>query len=63
MFLSQTKVELLKKLQHKEHVWSSKFLTQGMCTTDMISVEREIKSLRNQIKHQDVQEVLATSNP
>ena len=56
--LSAKKVELLKKLQSNENKWSSDFLTHGGCTTDMLKTENEIKSLRNQIKHQDVQEIL-----
>jgi len=56
--LSKKKVELLKKLQHKEHKWSSDFMTHGNCTTEMLKTEGEIKSLRNQIKHEDVQELL-----
>jgi hypothetical protein len=59
--LSKEKLELLKKLQHKEHTWSASLMTKGICTTDMLKTEREIKSLRNELKHQDVQELLATT--
>ena len=59
--LSKEKLELLKKLQEKEHTWSASLMTKGICTTDMLKTEREIKSLRNELKHQDVQELLATT--
>ena len=59
--LSEKKVELLKKLQHQEQMWTAEFLTHGGCSTVMLPVEREIKSLRNQLKHQDVQEKLAAT--
>jgi len=52
---------LLKKLQHKEHTWSASLMTNGICTTDMLKTESEIKSLRNELKHQDVQELLAAT--
>jgi len=52
---------LLKKLQHKEHAWSASLMTHGGCTTEMLTTESEIKSLRNQLKHQDVQENLAAT--
>jgi hypothetical protein len=59
--LSKEKLELLKKLQHKEHTWSASLMTNGGCTIDMLSTESEIKSLRNQLKYQDVQENLAAA--
>jgi hypothetical protein len=59
--LSKEKLELLKKLQHKEHTWSASLMTNGGCTTDMLATESEIKSLRNQLKYQDVQENLAAA--
>jgi len=59
--LSKEKLELLKKLQHKEHTWSASLRTNGGCTTDMLATESEIKSLRNELKHQDVQELLAAT--
>jgi len=52
---------LLKKLQHKEHTWSASLMTNGGCTIDMLATESEIKSLRNQLKYQDVQENLAAA--
>jgi Zn-dependent M16 (insulinase) family peptidase len=36
-------------------------MTHGGCTTDMLKTESEIKSLRNQLKHQDVQENLVAT--
>ena len=45
--LSKEKLELLKKLQHKEHTWSASLMTNGICTTEMLKTESEIKSLRN----------------
>jgi hypothetical protein len=36
-------------------------MTNGGCTTEMLSTESEIKSLRNQLKYQDVQENLAAA--
>ena len=44
--LSKEKLELLKKLQEKEHTWSASLMTNGICTTEMLKTEREIKSLR-----------------
>ena len=52
---------MLKKLQHLEHKWSAGFMTHGGCNVEMLQIEREIKSQRNTIKHQDVQEKLRQS--
>tara|TARA_R100000278_G_C5415402_1_gene144687 strand:- start:499 stop:657 length:159 start_codon:yes stop_codon:yes gene_type:complete len=51
----------LKKLQHLEHKWSSELLTHGGVHTGMTKIESDIKSVRNQIKYQDVQENLLAS--
>tara|TARA_R110000787_G_scaffold155953_1_gene269823 strand:- start:112 stop:297 length:186 start_codon:yes stop_codon:yes gene_type:complete len=59
--LSKEKLELLKKLQHEEHKWSASLMTNGGCSTDMLSTESNIKSIRNQLKYQDVQENLASA--
>jgi len=59
--LSKEKVELIKKLQAKEHEWTASLMTHGGCTTEMLATESEIKSLRNQLKYQDVQENLAAA--
>jgi len=60
--LSPEKVQMLKKLQHLEHKWSAGFLTHGGCNVEMLQIEREIKSQRNSIKYQDVQENLSASS-
>ena len=60
--LSPEKVQMLKKLQHLEHKWSAGFLIYGGCNVEMLQIEREIKSQRNTIKHQDVQENLSASS-
>tara|TARA_R100001086_G_scaffold179523_2_gene99599 strand:- start:310 stop:462 length:153 start_codon:yes stop_codon:yes gene_type:complete len=49
----------LKKLQHLEHKWSAQLMTNGCCTVDMLKIESDIKSTRNGLKYQDVQENLA----
>tara|TARA_R110001583_G_scaffold9583_2_gene45360 strand:- start:212 stop:325 length:114 start_codon:yes stop_codon:yes gene_type:complete len=36
-------------------------MTHGGCNVEMLQIEREIKSQRNTIKHQDVQEKLRQS--
>jgi hypothetical protein len=36
-------------------------VTNGGCSTDMLSTESNIKSIRNQLKYQDVQENLAAA--
>jgi len=59
--MSPKKIELLKKLQHLEHKWSSELLTHGGVHTGMTKIESDIKSVRNQIKYQDVQENLLAS--
>ena len=59
--LSKEKVELIKKLQAKEHEWTASLMTHGGCTAEMLATESEIKSLRNQLKYHDVQENLAAT--
>jgi len=57
--MSPEKIKLLKELQELESKWSSDFLDKGLCTVDMLKTERDIRSKRNAIKYQDVQENLA----
>ena len=56
--MSPKKIELLKKLQHLEHKWSAELMSHGSVRTGMTKIESDIKSVRNQIKYQDVQENL-----
>jgi len=56
--MSPVKLNLLKKLQHLEHKWSSELMTNGSCTVEMLRTENDIKSVRNQIKYQDIEESL-----
>lgn len=56
--LSPEKVQLLKKVQHLEHKWTAEFLTHGGCTVEMSELDRQIKSVKGQLKFQDVQENL-----
>ena len=57
--MSPEKIKLLKELQELENKWSAGLLTNGNCTVDMLKTERDIRSKRNAIKYQDVQENLA----
>jgi|TARA_B100000282_G_scaffold114607_1_gene81413 hypothetical protein len=57
--MSPEKIKLLKELQELENKWSTGLLTNGNCTVDMLKTERDIRSKRNAIKYQDVQETLA----
>ena len=57
--MSPKKIKLLKELQQLENTWSTNYLDNGGCTVEMLKTEREIKSKRNEIKYQDVQENLA----
>jgi len=59
--MSPEKIEMLKQLQHLEHKWSAILMTNGGCNVDMLKIENDIKSKRNLIKHQDVQENLNAS--
>ena len=59
--MSPKKLELLKKLQELENKWSSELLTHGGVHTGMTKIEFDIKSTRNEIKYQDVQENLQAS--
>tara|TARA_R110001592_G_scaffold65654_3_gene201405 strand:+ start:9187 stop:9345 length:159 start_codon:yes stop_codon:yes gene_type:complete len=52
----------LKKLQHLEHRWSAELMTHGGCNTEMLKIESDIKSTRNSLKYQDVQENLAQAS-
>ena len=56
--MSPEKIKLLKELQELENKWSSELLTHGGVHTGMTKIESDIKSKRNEIKYQDVQENL-----
>mgnify|MGYP003124756942 CR=1 FL=1 len=60
--MSPAKLELLKKLQQAEHKWSADLMTNGRVTVEMHKTETDIKSLRNSIKYQDVQENLSQAS-
>ena len=60
--MSPEKIKLLKELQQLESKWSADLMTQGLCTVDMLKIESDIKSKRNAIKYQDVQETLAVAS-
>lgn len=62
LVMSPEKIKLLKRLQHLEHTWSAKLMDHGGCTTDMLKIESDIKSTRNSLKYQDVQENLAQAS-
>ena len=57
--MSPEKIKLLKELKQLENKWSTDFLAHGLCTVEMLKTERDIRSKRNAIKYQDVQENLA----
>tara|TARA_B100001057_G_C22043560_1_gene641938 strand:- start:263 stop:445 length:183 start_codon:yes stop_codon:yes gene_type:complete len=57
--MSPEKIKLLKELQELENKWSTGLLTNGICTVEMLRTERDIRSKRNAIKYQDVQETIA----
>ncbi len=59
--MSPEKIRLLKELQGLEHKWAAKLMSQGGCSVDMLAVEKDIKSKRNAIKYQDVQENLVAT--
>ena len=56
--MSPKKIELLKQLQQLENKWSSELMTHGGVHTGMSKIESDIRSKRNEIKYQDVQENL-----
>ena len=57
--MSQEKIRLLNKLNNLNAKWSNDYLkNQGSVGVDMVKTEREIKSTRNAIKYEDVQENL-----
>ena len=60
--MSPEKIKLLKELKQLENKWSTDFLDKGLCTVDMLKIERDIRSKRNAIKYQDVQETLALAS-
>ena len=57
--MSPAKIKWLKELKQLENKWSTDFLDHGLCTVEMLKTERDIRSKRNAIKYQDVQENLA----
>ena len=60
--MSPEKIKLLKELQELENKWSADLMTNGLCTVDMLKTERDIRSKRNAIKYQGVQENLAAAS-
>ena len=60
--MSPEKIKLLKELKQLENKWSTDLMTFGLCTVDMLAIERDIRSKRNAIKYQDVQETLALAS-
>jgi hypothetical protein len=56
--MSPEKVRLLNKLNNLNAKWSNDYLVKGSVGVDMVKTEREIRSTRNAIKYQDVQENL-----
>ena len=56
--MSPEKVRLLNKLNNLNAKWSNDYLVKGSVGVDMVKTEREIKSTRNAIKYEDVQENL-----
>ena len=59
--MSPEKIKLLKELQALENRWTSELLTHGGVHTVMTKIESDIRSKRNEIKYQDVQENLRAS--
>jgi len=59
--MSPEKIKLLKELQALENRWTSELLTHGGVHTGMTKIESDIRSKRNEIKYQDVQENLRAS--
>jgi hypothetical protein len=57
--MSPEKRKLLVKLQKLENQWSSDLILNGRVTVEMHKTETDIKSTRNTIKYQDIQENLA----
>lgn len=61
--MSPEKRRLLTELQNLETQWSNNLLIHGGCTVEMLGIESKIKSTRNTIKYQDVQENMLKNNP
>ena len=57
--MSPEKRKLLVKLQKLENQWSSDLILNGRVTVYMHKTETDIRSTRNTIKYQDIQENLA----
>ena len=60
--MSPEKIKLLKELQELENKWSPELMTHGGVHTGMIQIESDIRSKRNAIKYQDVQENLQAAS-
>ena len=60
--MSPEKIKLLKELQELENKWSSELMTHGGVHIGMIQIESDIRSKRNAIKYQDVQENLQSAS-
>ena len=57
--MSPEKIRLLNKLNNLNAKWSNDYLkNQGSVNVTMVQTERDIKSTRNAIKYEDVQENL-----
>lgn len=57
--MSPEKIRLLNKLNNLNAKWSNDYLkNQGSVNVNMVQTERDIKSTRNAIKYEDVQENL-----
>ena len=57
--MSPEKIRLLNKLNNLNAKWSNDYLiNKGSVGVDMVKTEREIRSTRNAIKYEDVQENL-----
>ena len=42
--MSPEKIKLLKELKQLENKWTTDFLDKGLCTVDMLKIERDIRS-------------------
>ena len=57
--MSPEKIRLLNKLNNLNAKWSNDYLkNQGSVNVTLVQTERDIKSTRNAIKYEDVQENL-----
>ena len=57
--MSPEKIRLLNKLNNLNAKWSNDYLNNiGSVDVEMVNTERDIRSTRNAIKYEDVQENL-----